>query len=418
LPTSGTFRFAVIPIHFADVPPDETPLGRVRQDMSTFVEYFKVQSYGKVTFQLQTLETSVLLPGLSGQYEKARSTTDTQFAQLALTAADPIFDFTGIHSVIFVLPKNQRFIKESLQGFAHSSDPVQLTTNEGRVRNYFLAGNYFDEVGNTTWSYWAHEVMHAFSLPDLYAQPWSSAARDNLRKGWPIQGQGGGPMHGWDLMASQDGPSRSITLWTKWIRGWLDESQVRCIAPGQLGTIQLDLLPIEQAGSGIRALMIPFSTSRALVIESRRETAFNLANDVVDEGVFVYEIDTSYGHGQMPLMPIKTQTLIRVNNSTRLEPYFDALMDVNEVLKYETVSIRYDAKGLSDSITVSVGPLSPAQATTTTTSTTTVQSTTTTLAPRAAAVLQQRIVCQRGAATRVVRGPNPKCPAGFKRRKG
>lgn len=352
----GNFTIAIIPVHFSDLPADSNPYEDIEDDMQMFIDYFKVQSYGKVSFQWRKSNTSILLPGLSKDYSSSRSSFNLSFAQLALNYADPYFDYTGIENVVFVLPRKQQILPFGVQGWYRLTHSQKIHTNESMINNYMFAGRYFvDNPGHTVWSYWAHELLHGFALPDLYPQPWSQTVK-NLRSeivdGW-------GAYNGWDIMADQDGPSRSVSTWTKWTLGWLDSSQVLCKLPSAFNNQKVSLLYNEDSKSGIKSVIIPFSSTRALVIESRRETKFNRQSpdDNIDNGILIYEVDTARGHGEMPILPIKRDTRINIKDSHRTPPYYDALLNLGETIQYENLYIKYVSDSTIDQVIISAFPI-------------------------------------------------------------
>jgi len=356
IPATGNFTIAIIPVHFSDLPADSDPYEYVKNDMDMFVDYFKVQSSGKVNFQWRKSPVSILLPGSSQDYAVTRSTFDINFAQMAIASSDPYFDYTGIQNVVFILPKNQQILPHGVQGFYRLTHSQRIYTNESMINNYMFAGRYFvDYPGHATWSYWAHELLHGFALPDLYPQPWSRTVR-NLR---PEGADGWGAYNGWDIMADQDGPSRSISTWTKWTLGWLENNQVLCQSPSEFNNQKISLVYNEDSKPGIKSIIIPFTSTKALVIESRRETKFNRqsSGDNVDDGILVYEIDTTRGHGEMPILPIKRNAKINIKDSHRTPPYYDALLDLGETIQYENLYIKYISNSAVDQVVVSTLPI-------------------------------------------------------------
>jgi len=341
LSLSGTYKVAMIPLHFADLPADPNPLDRVKDQMKLYTEYYTTVTAGKVKFEWVSSEQSILVPGKSTDYAMGRSYGNDQIATTFLQAADPYFDFNGIKIVSFLLPKNQTIIKESLQGFYKLNLSQPIPTQESLIYNYMLPGNYFDRPDKNYWSYWAHETGHMFLLPDLYVQPWLPS----YRPGWSPPG----PYTGWDIMANQDGPSRSISMWTRWTASWVDDSQVWCVKSNELKQSQIMLSPNESNAQGIKVVIIPITDTRALVIESRRETKFNVNNSSIDEGVLVYEVDTIYGHGDAMILPIKkTSTL----SSNGVPNYYDALLNVGESITYDGITIKYIADGVWDTVII------------------------------------------------------------------
>lgn len=357
MPSSGNFTVAIIPVHFSDLPGDVNPLDHLKNDMQTFVDYFNIQSAGRVKFEWKYPNQSILIPGSYRNYFFANSTYDTNFAQMLLNSVDPYFDFTGVTTVAFVFPKDQQFIRQGIQGFYGLTQRNKLYTNESMINNYMIHGRYFvDKPGHTVWSYWVHELLHGFSLPDLYAHPWSPTVK-NLRS--EVDSYGWAPYNGWDIMASQDGPSRSLSTWTKFTLNWLDDAQVLCEKPDYFNNHKVTLVPNEIIQSGIKSVIIPFSSTRALVIESRRETSFNRQGpkDPVDNGLMLYEIDVARGHGEVPILPLKRKTMLFIKDATNTPPYYNALMYVGETLQYENLYIKYISESSVDELIISNSPI-------------------------------------------------------------
>lgn len=418
LPTSGTFTIAIIPVHYRDLPAEVEPLKRVRSDMATFVRFFELQTEGRVKFQWKATETSVLLPGSADELEKMEgSAAEAGFARRVLSIVDPYVDFTGVHSVVFVLPPGSKN-RGGIQLMYPMKIPSLLATSEGGIYNFLMAGEYFGSTIRPNWSYWAHELGHAFHLSDLYAQPWSSTAK-NIRSFDPP-----GPFHGWDLMANQDGPSRSINMWSRWVRGWASDAQIECKSASDLSDYVRELLPLETSSPGIKAVIVRFSSTRALVIESRRESEFNLQNDVIDEGVLVYEIDTKFGHGEIPIIPVKRSRQISVNLGDSNPPYFDALLKEGETLRYENLFIKLVKSGERDTIQIASKELfdsdptpTPAASTPTPTpaaSATNLAKTSGSHEARTSNTKHRSIFCVKGSKVKRVKGVRPICPAGYK----
>jgi M6 family metalloprotease-like protein len=342
LSLTGHYKIAMIPLHFSDLPADSNPISRVESQMKLFTEYYTTVTSGKVKFEWVVSDKSILVPGKSTDYAMNRSYGNDYIANSFLQAADPYFDFTDIKIVSFLLPKNQTIVKESLQAFYKLNLSFPLYTQESLIYNYMLPGNHFDYPTRDYWSYWAHEAGHMFLLPDLYVQPWLPSVRPN----WSVPG----PYHGWDIMASQDGPSRSMSMWTRWTASWVHDSQVWCVKKNDLSKTQIMLSPNESSLDGIKVIIIPITDTRALVIESRRENHFNVNNSHIDEGVLAYEVDTIYGHGDAMILPIKRVSTLSSDNTPN---YYDALLDTGESIIYDGITINYISKDIWDTIILS-----------------------------------------------------------------
>jgi M6 family metalloprotease-like protein len=392
LPSAGTFTLAIVPVHYSDLPAEAEPLKRVRDDMQSLVEYYELQSEGRVRFRWSVTEQSVLLPGTANELGGLKgSAAEVDYAKRVLAAVDPFVNFEGVHSAVFVLPPGSKNTN-GIQLMYPMKISVPLVTSEQNIFNFLMAGTYFGNSVRPEWTYWAHELGHAFHLPDLYAQPWNPTVR-NMRN-FEIPG----PFHGWDFMATQDGPSRTINMWLRWVRGWATDSQIHCRRASEIGDLEVDLVPVETSASGTKAVVIAFGSSRALVIESRRETKFNLRNDVIDEGVLVYEVDSSLGHGEIPLLPIKLGDKISVSpGGDRNPPYFDSLITEGQVLRYENLYIKFLKSGNLDRVRISTSELVESRP---------IVSTTTTVSqkPQPKGELSKQQVCKRLGMKRKVGG--------------
>jgi len=83
----------------------------------------------------------------------------------------------------------------------------------------------------------------------------------------------------------------AINAWNRYIQGWLTESQVRCVEPKDLASpVETLITPIEREAGGIKAVMIPLSSKKILVMESRRSEGYDSLSDE-QAGLLVYTVD-------------------------------------------------------------------------------------------------------------------------------
>jgi M6 family metalloprotease-like protein len=128
----------------------------------------------------------------------------------------------------------------------------------------------------------SHEIGHSWLyLEDLYS--------------FGIQGPYENYLQTWDLMAAPVGPNLGFTSWTRWRAGWLDDDQVRCTTPTTTSLRFVNQLDYDS--SGTKSLVFPLSDHSALVAEVRTGYGANADNS----SVVVYEVDTSYEHGNGPI---------------------------------------------------------------------------------------------------------------------
>ena len=74
---TGTFKVALIPIDWADLPGEANPLNRATDQISLFNEWYDTASEGKVKFIWSTYDKYVRVPGSALDFKQARSGAGT-----------------------------------------------------------------------------------------------------------------------------------------------------------------------------------------------------------------------------------------------------------------------------------------------------------------------------------------------------
>jgi hypothetical protein len=208
-----------------------------------------------------------------------------------INAADPDIDFRK-YDFIAILSAGKVW--------PHANCLMDAGTVDG-LRN--LRGFLVNE--NSEMGTYAHELAHILpsnlrsrgqcGLPDLYSY---EAAENGLDASIWI-----GP---WDLM-DEDKPARHPSAWSKIALGWLTPETIRLTPTKALIS---NLQPLEQA-SGIRAIVVPVTSSKSYVIEVRGRIGYDQVLPAA--GVLVYFADLSKGSGYGVLKVVdarpKTATL-------------------------------------------------------------------------------------------------------------
>jgi M6 family metalloprotease-like protein len=271
----------------------------------------------------------VRLPKPSSQYSIERSVNlrDAPNGEKlwtdAIQASDPVFNFSNIQTVNFLLPKGQTFITETSQGFPWDEAVAKLNTDEGRIDSFAIPGVFMDHPLAEYWSYWAHEFGHAIGLPHV------GASRGELP-----------PFNPFDLMGGQDGPSRDLSGWLRFIAQWLPDENVYCLPAADINTLELTLVPLIERRPGVRLVIIPTSATKAIMIESRRSTKFSCGPKDKD-GVLVYEYDAKLGHGENFLIPIMPSGRTKQPvPGCRVEPFIDPLLYQGNKLTIDGLQIE------------------------------------------------------------------------------
>lgn len=289
---TGTVKWALIPLDFSDLPGEENFRTRIDEQMKLTSDWFATVSEGKFKVEWVVQDKWVRLPNPTNNYTIDRSDNldrvpnGIKLWNDAMRESDKVFDFTGIQTVNFILPKGHSFINETSQGFPWDQAVKDLVTNEGSVSSYSIPGKLFDQPGRQYWSYFAHEFGHAMGIPHV------GSSRDP------------NPFLGLDLMSNQEGESRELSGWLRFVAGWLSDDKVYCQEFGTLNSVEVSLIPLSDSASGIKMVVIPVSQTKAVVVESRRETKFSCVMPSKRNGVLVYTYDATLSHGQDFLKPV------------------------------------------------------------------------------------------------------------------
>ena len=289
---TGVVKWALIPLDFPDLPGEANFRTRIDEQMKLTSDWFDTVSEGKFKVEWVVQDNWVRLPSPTSQYAIDRSDNldrvpnGIKLWNDAMRESDKVFNFTGVQTVNFILPKGHSFINETSQGFPWDQAVKDLVTNEGSVSSYSIPGKLFDQPGRQYWSYFAHEFGHAMGIPHI------GSSRDP------------NPFLGLDLMSNQEGESRELSGWLRFVAGWLNNEKVFCQELSNLNSSEVTLVPLSDSGSGIKMIVIPVSQTKAVVVESRRETKFSCVMPSKRNGVLVYTYDATLSHGQDFLKPI------------------------------------------------------------------------------------------------------------------
>ncbi|NCV43917.1 MAG: hypothetical protein EBW15_03820, partial [Actinobacteria bacterium] len=303
----------------------------------------------------------------------------------AMTSADPVFNFAGVQTVNFILPKGQTFLNETSQGFPWDKDVKEMITNEGAVSSFSIPGRFFDQPGRQYWSYWAHEFGHAMGLPHI-----------GVSRGEPSL------FHPLDLMGNQDAISRELSGWLRFIAAWLPDEKVFCkeftnplpqaygefwcmniqnqlrwsknnlpnpsstssstgqsSSPAKSATwsqIEMTLAPLSSKESGVKFAVIPVSSTKAVLIESRRVTKFS-CGPTDRNGVLVYTYDATLGHGENFLTPAipRGRAVTSIAPPCQVSPFPDPLLYEGDKVTVEEVTVIVLESGTLDRIRITRG---------------------------------------------------------------
>jgi M6 family metalloprotease-like protein len=345
----GTVKWALIPIDFPDLKGESNFRVRVDNQMKLLSDWFNTVSEGKFKVEWVVSNKWVTLSEKTSKYtiEKSVNSLDSTVGQSlfkdAMKSADPYFDFTGIQTVNFILPKGQKFITETSQGWSWDKVVQDLVTDEGPISSYSIPGVFFDQVGREYWSYWAHEFGHGISIPHV------GKSRGSLP-----------PFSPFDIMGSQDGATRELSGWLRFLAGWLPDEKVYCKELKNIESIDLSLVPMSATDNGYKMAVVPISEYKSILIEARRFTKFS-CGITTKNGVLVYEYDANLSHGEDFLKPVNLTGRTKENYSTNskpcnLEPFSDPLLYQGDKVTINGITIENLSQGNFNKIRISKKP--------------------------------------------------------------
>ena len=340
---SGTVKWALVPLDFNDLPGDADFLSRVQEQMTLASEWVSSASEGKVNVVWQVQKDWIRLPGSSKDYEVALSGT-VQRPEIAklwntfITESDKVVNYQGVQAVHFILPKGQTVLGEAAKGYAWDSVVRDFTTNEGSKIGFFtIPGVFYDrsDIGRTYWSYWVKEYARGLGAGAIGAQRTESSFQT------------------YDIQGNTDG-ERELSGWTRFLLDWMPDDKVYCQQLLNIDTLDLTLVPLsENSKSGLKMVVIPLSGSRAIIIESRRETKFACLTPTQRNGVLVYLYDGNFGNSQEFFSAITPPGRSAERYSCATTPSIDPLLHEGESVTFEGVTVQLLLHGDYDRIRIS-----------------------------------------------------------------
>lgn len=340
-PRTGKVKWALIPIDFADMPGDVNFRNRIDEQIKSLSEYINTVSEGSLSIEWVVQPSWVRMPGPSSQYNITYSDDPDRNPEIdriykdLMRESDKVFDFTNIQVVNFIAPLGQNFIRESVQGFPWTRNVQNVTTNEGVVPAFTFVGRFFNTKGREYWSYWAHEYGHTVGIGHI-----GSSREEN-------------PYSGYDLMSIQDGPSREISGWLRFIMGWMPDEKVHCSDKSSLNSVDLTLAPLNGKKEGIKMSVVRLSSNRALIIESRRVTKFTCNTPTPLNGVMAYIYDARLGHYEAFLIPVIPTGRNLEQSDCQTIPAPNPLLREGDKVNVEGITIEVLQHGTYDRVRIS-----------------------------------------------------------------
>ena len=306
-----------IPISFSDRKFSNDLYNRSKEVATQAEGFYSLNSFGRVNFSFRVPPTEkwINLPNTVAYYEKEwASKTIAEVTQFLLSNAGPS-GADPADSITFNLPLGKYNIK-----FLNGTDTgITYRLNGSTIpsERVYTISSFEGEVGDP--GSFAHGIGHSmYGFEDLYLSPFYSGSSDVTK-----------PASFWDIM----GGGGDFFGWSKWIAGWLKDSEVNCLPNDSKSKVVY--LKSFQDPIGPKLLGIPLNQSEIVLAEFRTNTKneyllkFGLCKkDTIvpcstykHSGLLVYKLDTKLHHLQSPFRVAQTvdQRLVEVGESLSYE---------------------------------------------------------------------------------------------------
>ena len=313
----GDVAATVIMVDFADAPATMTPSEALAR-ISPAQDVFKEMSYGKLSYNLKPQLKWYRMSKNSSEYVTGGWSFNSHKAYITEAAklADADVDFSATDSLIILANPDAKGMGYS--GPAFSAIQGNGITLDGKYISNGATSAY--DLNNWKSIWLNHEISHTMGLVDLYAYSTSNTANryDGLRYTGEFSYMG---------LSSYDSNSPSLLAFERWNLGWIEDSQIECMKSSQLTKL---ISPVEITG-GTKAIVIPISRTKAVVVESRR--AIGIDKALKKSGALVYVVDSSMQSG---LGPVKVFPSDLINDPR----FFNAPRALGESVVVEGVTIK------------------------------------------------------------------------------
>jgi len=336
-PSSNT-TFQIIPISAVDAPAgSSTPM----QDYKKYFDYMKnwieynSDFDANVTFRVP--DKYFYVPVKISDYQLLHSPSDRVFAQAkrrdlmneVVKVVDKDIDFRGADISILLVPAGTsiQVIQQTVVGWVMTDEgPLDRITAVAPDTTTLGEKRPFANLNHPIW--WIHEFYHVgLGLDDHYGdQRW-------------VYGSHGTGM--WTMMSTGQ---TDLSTWEKWLAGLLKDSQVRCAKPTESSTHWL--APTTYKTQKEKLLVVPISSTKAIVVESMRVGGLNYKIPIESEGALVFVLDmnqTEHGFG----MELKLPDNRNLPSQASRTPFFmsNAAFKIGESIEVDGVKISVVESG-------------------------------------------------------------------------
>ena len=338
---TGTINLVLVAIDFPNFNGVATELTKLDGELKKFDEWLQFQSNGRLKATWQFPQKFFRMPQTAGDYGIVGFDPNThrQLVSDIVTAADPDINYASVDEM-FV------YVADSLTDSEPGRNPfdgvlsqfggTNVSTSEGPIPHVKGSGTVskqeqYGGIKRTLWALWAHDMLHTIGV------------------------EGHNPVESFTL-ESEDYLNNVASAWNQWLLGWMKDDQVACLDKSEINGMEVDLVPLQSSSSGFRTAIVPITETRAIVVESHRNTGYGA--NLGASGTLVYLMDTKnvppYAErentslvGSKFLDPDKVTSAARqrVGNGRQ-----SALMLPGEYAAFENLRIEFVRSGTFDKI--------------------------------------------------------------------
>ena len=283
-------KILFIPLSFPDVPAfTDADLLRIQGVFREVEDFYQKSSYGLVKIEYEVLERSKWLTmdksaESYGLINPRPQQDNTEALKEILSKVDPSVNFDLYDGITLETARypgrgvGQAFLGQLFPTKNGVAKGVSLETAQNAASFQVLA----------------HELGHTlFGLEDLYVF---------LNPQRPSVPGGPNPAGSWDMMSNS---TKAFFGWSKFLNGWLDGVQVRCVS-NQIKTIHY-VENLDTIGDRPKLLLINLQEGVTISVEVRQPY------ELAELGALIYKVDSRINHGDGPITA--ESSLLYQNNS-------------------------------------------------------------------------------------------------------
>ena len=306
LPAIGEINVTMIFVDWQDSLGTDGDYEYYRGQAKLFEDFYWMASEHKLKMNITFSDSWFRIPGSykdfvidqAGEAQRGEAPLKQVFYDAAVAASDDIINYSDVDLVLYAIPTDKTVFEWGGPHEFNFDWNGYLDTAEGKIYNIAAAGDWWldhQEYGGP-WMFYVHETGHMLGIPH---QADTDPAFREQSVDWTTVFWRENPINGYDIMGNQDGPTKTISSWLRWLPGWLDDSQVICVTEDSVVDEVFELHPLNDVDGAVESLVIKLSDTMVVVVESRRfDPAFDSTIPHSRDGIIAYTVDATRATGQ------------------------------------------------------------------------------------------------------------------------